>query len=150
MEAGRSLNPKKFLTKDEQRKIIDEIKEVEKKSICEIRLHIAKKIKSDIIEEAKKVFYKLEMDKTKERTGVLFFFAIKNRQFAIIGDSGINEKVSSSFWQDIVTECQNYFKEDKFGEGIVIGIKKVGEVLQKFFPFKPNDVNELTDEISFD
>lgn len=150
VEAGkRSLNPKFFLSKNEQENIVNVIKEVEKKSICEIRLHIAKKINGDIIEEAKKVFDALKMYKTKERTGVLFFLAIKDRKFAVIGDEGINRKVGENFWYNIAREMENYFLKNQFGEGIVYGIKEVGKILEEYFPIKQGDVNELPDEISF-
>ncbi|MCX7820761.1 MAG: TPM domain-containing protein [Brevinematales bacterium] len=151
MEAGkRNLNPKLFLSKEEQYKIIETIREVEKKSICEIRLHIAKKIKGDIIEEAKKIFNALEMYNTRERTGVLFFLSIKDRKFAVIGDEGINNKVGENFWVNIANEMESYFRKNMFGEGIVYGIQKIGQLLEKHFPIKKDDINELPDEISFE
>ena len=153
VEAGkkplfRLKNPLYFLTKREKEAIIQTIKEVESFSLCEIRVHLAKKTKGDIIEEAKKAFYRLGMQNTKERNGVLFYLSIKDRRFAIIGDKGINEKVGENFWIDTAKKMEKYFKEGFFGEGITIGIKDVGKILKEFFPHSEDDKNELPDEIS--
>ena len=145
----RSNNPKKFLSKEEQQKIVEAIKEVEKNTVSEIKIHIAKKIKRDIIEEAKIVFSKLGMANTRYRNAVLLFFVIEDRAFAIIGDKGIDEKVIKGFWEDIAQNMEEFFKKNLFGEGIVFAIKKVGEILRTFFPYKEGDINELPDEISF-
>lgn len=153
MEAGkkplfRFKNPRYFLKKFEKRMILQTIKEVESFSSCEIRVHLAKKTKGDIIEEAKKVFYRLGMQNTKERNGVLFYLSIKDRRFAIIGDKGINEKAGENFWVVAAKKMEKYFKEGFFGEGLVEGIKDVGRVLKEFFPHCEDDKNELPDEIS--
>ncbi|MGC8764670.1 MAG: TPM domain-containing protein [Brevinematia bacterium] len=151
MEAGkRSKNPVYFLTKEEQEAIVKAIKDVESFSTTEIRLHIAKKIKGDIIKEAEKVFYSLGMQNTAERTGVLFFFSIKDRKFAIIGDKGIYEKAGSDFWLETAKKMEDYFKRNLFGEGIVSGIYEIGNILKEYFPYKEGDINELPDEISFE
>lgn len=151
VEAGkRSGNPAFFLTREEQKAVLDAIREVESRSICEVRLHIARSFKGDVLEAARRVFDRLGMYKTRYRTGVLFYFAIKNRAFAIIGDKGIHEKVGDDFWRDIALKMEEFFRQGRFGEGIVYGIKEVGAILEKHFPWEEGDVNELPDDISFD
>ena len=41
------------------------------------------------------------------------------------------------------------FKEGLFAKGIANGIIKAGEQLKQHFPYQSDDVNELSDEISF-
>jgi uncharacterized membrane protein len=41
------------------------------------------------------------------------------------------------------------FQEGDFCAGLVEGIARVGEKLDEFFPWQTDDVNELSDEISF-
>ena len=41
------------------------------------------------------------------------------------------------------------FKEGEILEGIIIGIHHAGEQLAEFFPYTDDDINELSDEISF-
>jgi uncharacterized membrane protein len=43
----------------------------------------------------------------------------------------------------------NYFSKGQFTEGLVKGIGMAGEALKKDFPYQEDDVNELSDDISF-
>jgi len=45
---------------------------------------------------------------------------------------------------------QDLFREGKFTEGLSRGILMAGEQLRAHFPHQKNDVNELSDEITFD
>lgn len=68
---------------------------------------------------------------------------------AIIGDVAINEKVADDFWDSTKTIILNEFKKGQFCDGLSKGIESVGEQLQDFFPYQSDDINELSDEISF-
>ena len=80
---------------------------------------------------------------TEARNGVLVFMGIRSRRFAILGDTGINEKVSEGFWDEVVHLMIEHFREDEFAEGLVQGILKIGEKLKDFIPYQRDDVNEL-------
>ncbi|MCB8999770.1 MAG: TPM domain-containing protein, partial [Bacteroidales bacterium] len=95
------------------------------------------------------LFEYLKMHKTAERNGVLFYLAVKSRKFAILGDAGINAKVPSNFWDQIKESMAAAFAEGKFSEGLSEGILSAGEQLARHFPHQKNDVNELSDDISF-
>jgi uncharacterized membrane protein len=87
------MNVKKFFTKEQKDKIVNSIKEAEKETSGEIRLHLESKCKGDALERAVKVFKKLKMHQTQLRNGTLIYLAVKDRKFAIYGDEGINEIV---------------------------------------------------------
>ena len=89
------------------------------------------------------------MDATVLKNGVLFYLAVKDQKFAIIGDKGINEKVPADFWDQIKDTMLINFKEQKFTEGLSLGIELAGEKLKLYFPISHNDTNELTNEVSF-
>ncbi|MFQ5693423.1 MAG: TPM domain-containing protein, partial [Nitrospinota bacterium] len=72
-----------------------------------------------------------------------------SRRFAILGDEGINRVVPENFWEDVKDLMAERFREGDFGGGMVQGIARVGEKLHEFFPWQSDDVNELSDEISF-
>jgi len=131
-------------------KILEAIKEAEKETSGEIRVHIQNHLKGDIFKEAKKKFDKMGMAATKLKNGVLFFIALKDRKFTVLGDRGINEKVEDSFWNNTVEEMRHYFEEGKIEEGIAAGVLTAGKALKKFFPYSDDDVNELSDEVSID
>jgi len=139
-----------FFTKSEKNVILEAIKEAEKNTSGEIRVHIENRCKEDVLDRAAWIFKKLGMERTRERNGVLFYLAVKDRKFAIIGDAGINSKVPEGFWNQIKEIMEKNFIEGRFTEGLSEGIKMAGEKLKEYFPYNKGDINELSDEISFD
>jgi uncharacterized membrane protein len=139
-----------FFSKEQQAQILAAVIEAELKTSGEIRIHIETSLKGDVLDRAAWLFKKLGMDKTEERNGVLFYLAVGDRKFAIIGDTGINAKVPVGFWDDISELLKKNFKEGKFTEGLSEGILLTGKHLKTHFPHRKGDVNELPDEISFD
>jgi uncharacterized membrane protein len=139
-----------FFTLDQQENIRQAIMNAELDTSGEIRVHIENTCKGDALERALLVFNKLEMDKTKNMNGVLIYLAIKNRKFAIIGDKGIHDIVTENFWDSIKNKMMDHFREDRFTEGLIETIAETGKQLKKHFPYQTDDVNELSDEISFD
>jgi uncharacterized membrane protein len=139
-----------FFSKEQQAQILGAVKEAEMETSGEVRVHIESSLKGEVLDRASWLFKKLGMHKTAERNGVLFYLAVNDRKFAIIGDAGINAKVPPGFWDDISELLKKNFKEGKFTEGLSEGILLAGEHLKIHFPHRPDDVNELPDEISFD
>jgi uncharacterized membrane protein len=139
-----------FFTKEQQAQILASVKEAEMETSGEIRVHIESTLEGDVLDRAAWIFKKLGMHKTADRNGVLFYLAVKDRKFAIIGDAGINAKVPAGFWNDISELLQKNFKENKFTEGLSEGILLAGKQLKTHFPHAIDDKNELPDEISFD
>ncbi len=139
-----------FFTKEQQAHILASVREAENETSGEIRVHIETSFEGDVLDRAAWVFNKLGMHKTAERNGVLFYLAVGNRKFAIIGDAGINYKVPAGFWDEISDLLMKRFKENKFTEGLSEGIILAGKQLKTHFPCRKDDVNELSDEISFD
>jgi uncharacterized membrane protein len=144
----RSVNPKKFFTPEEEKAIVAAIQEAERKTSGEIRVHLVKHCWGDVYEEAVKVFEKLGMTRTMERTGVLIYLALKNHRFAVVGDIGTHEKVPPDFWTKIRDAMQDDFQKGDFVKGLVDGIQTCGEQLTEFFPRRATDKNELSDQLS--
>ncbi|HXB40712.1 MAG TPA: TPM domain-containing protein [Bacteroidia bacterium] len=144
-----SKSARDFFSKEEVDLIVNTIAAAEKLTSGEIRLHVEDSCKKNVLKRAEEIFVKHKMHKTAERNGVLFYLAVKTKDFAIAGDSGIHEKVSQAFWDNINKLVLEHFKEGKFTEGLCKGIALCGEQLQKYFPHKANDKNELSNEVSF-
>jgi len=142
------MNVEKFFTKEQKTEIVEAIKEAEKETSGEIRLHIESSSKKDTLERTVQLFEKLKMHETQLRNGTLIYLAIKDHNFAIFGDEGINEVVPDDFWQDVRNIMQKEFATGNFVKGLSDGIKKIGEKLKQYFPYQDDDVNELPDEIS--
>ena len=142
-------NIKNFFSEAEKEKIVKAVKLAEKETSGEIRVHIDKRCKGDVMDRASFIFEKLEMHKTELRNGVLFYLAVDDHKFAILGDAGINLSVPKDFWEEVKQNMLERFKENEFAEGLIIGIGMAGDKLKTFFPYHLDDVNELDDEISF-
>jgi uncharacterized membrane protein len=139
-----------FFTREEQIQIRDTIKEAEGKTSGEIRVHIETKLSGNVLDRAAWIFKRIGMHETDNRKGVLFYFAVRNKEFAIIGDGGINSKVAENFWDKIKKTLQEHFRNGKYTEGLIEGIRMTGMQLKEYFPHEKDDKNELPDEISFD
>jgi len=139
----------KFLTENEEKEIVEAIRSAEKTTSGEIRVHIEKSHgDKDIFDRAMEVFHALKMDNTKQDNGVLIYVAVKDRNFVIYGDKGINDVVPADFWESTKDIIVSHFKNGKFKQGLIDGILKAGEQLQKHFPWDEDDTNELPDTIS--
>ncbi len=138
-----------FFSKTEQERIVAAIKAAEKETSGEIRVHIDKRCKGDVMDMAAFVFEKLEMHKTELRNGVLIYLAVKDKKFAILGDVGINKVVPENFWEEVKAGMLEEFKKGDFTNGLVKAIGMAGEKLKTYFPYQKDDINELADEISF-
>ncbi len=143
------MSVQKYFTTENKLQITNAIRVAETNTSGEIRVHIESHCKGDVLDQAAYVFEKLEIHKTELRNGVLFYLAIEDHQFAILGDAGINQKVPLDFWENIKEGVVAKFKEGLFSEGLAHGIVKAGEQLKEHFPYQVDDINELSDEISF-
>lgn len=125
------------------------IQEAEKNTSGEIRIHIENHCKKEVLDRAVDVFAELKMHKTALRNGVLIYMAINDHKLAIIGDAGINAKVPEDFWDNIKNKLVESCQKGLITEGICEAVIRSGEQLKKWFPYQKDDVNELSDEISF-
>ncbi|CEN37084.1 TPM domain-containing protein [Capnocytophaga cynodegmi] len=137
-----------FLTSQEEKEIIEAIRVAEKTTSGEIRVHLESKTSTEPLERAVEVFHLLKMDTTTQRNGVLFYFAVQDKKFAIYGDEGINKLVPADFWETTKNQMRLHFQKGQFCQGIIEGILKAGEELKRYFPYQKEDVNELPDDIS--
>jgi len=143
------MKPSKFFTPQQRKQITDAIREAELNTSGEIRLHVEKRCKINVLDRAAYIFDKLNMQKTEKRNGVLFYLSIEDRKFAILGDAGINAVTPDNFWDEIKDVVLDFFKEERYAEGLAKGISLAGEALKQYFPYQTDDVNELSDDISF-
>ncbi|MCK3686007.1 TPM domain-containing protein [Maribellus sp. YY47] len=139
----------KFFTEQDKLQITNAIRVAETNTSGEIRVHAESHCAGDVLDRAAYLFEKLEMHKTELRNGVLFYLAVEDRKFAILGDAGINQKVPENFWESTKDVVITKLKEGLYAEALADGIVMAGEQLKAHFPYQKDDVNELSDEISF-
>ena len=138
-----------FLSDQEQANVLAAISDAESQTSGEIRLHLESRCKGDVLDRAAVVFETLAMHKTALRNGVLFYLATEDRKFAILGDGGINAVVPNNFWNEVKNRVIDGLTTGKPAEGLASGIRLAGEQLSAHFPLEANDINELSNDISF-
>jgi len=140
---------KSFFSDAEKTAIARAITDAEAMTSGEIRVHIEPSTNgANVMERALKVFKQLDMHKTAQANGILIYIAYSDKQFAILGDSGIDHVVPANFWDGIKEVMAMHFAKAEFYEGIVFAIKETGLHLKQYFPLHENDKNELPNEIS--
>ena len=145
------LKVKKIFTNNDLKKISEKIAQIEKSTSGEVRVSIREKRslierKLSIFDIALREFYRLGMDKTRDKTGVLIFLLLSERKLQIIADEGINSKVENETWQKIADGMVEKFKEGKYLDGLLFGLDEVGKILYAHFPIRPDDINELPND----
>jgi uncharacterized membrane protein len=138
-----------FFNHEEQKLLTDAIAKAELKTSGEIRVHLDNFCFGNELKKAGKTFMKLNMHQTKERNGVLIYIAAFSKKIAVTGDEGIHQKLGDQFWQTMVNDLIQQFKEKRKAQALADCIIKCGEQLGKYFPRDAADKNELSNEISF-
>jgi uncharacterized membrane protein len=127
------------------------VSEAESRTAGEIRVHIAhgllpfEKPRARAIRE----FFRLGMDKTRDRTGVLLFLVLKKHRFEIVADQGIHSRVADGTWEQIARSVEKSIREDGLARGICQGVQQIGDVLAQHVPRQADDQDELSNEVTF-
>jgi len=88
----------------------------------------------EVSEEAIHTFYERGLHRTKHGTGILIFISLLERRVWILGDKGINDKVTPDFWHSLVAELTKGIREGKTLDALCSVIAKCGAELTKHFP----------------
>jgi len=144
----------KYFDDDDFLMISNKINDSEKITSGEIRVSIKEnrklfELRKTIRQLTEKEFSRLGMQNTRDKTGILLYLLLEEKQFYILADEGINSKVDQSEWDNIRDEIQYYFRQGKFTDGIINCIGKVSKILSQFFPIKADDTNELSNKVEF-
>lgn len=143
----------KYFSKDDLKKIAEACGKAEEKTAGEVRVSIfskrPRKLKNLSLKEvAQAEFFRLGMDKTRDKTGILLLIILAERKFQILADRGIDAKVEQQTWDELADTLSEYFKNGKYLEGVQHCVRRMGAILTQHFPIKSDDTNELSNEVS--
>src|SRR5262245_34826513 len=126
------------------------VAEAERGTSAEIRVHLERRLprRSDALARATRLFTRLGMHATAERNGVLLYLAVHDRKLAIVGDQGVHAHVGEPYWQRVRDAMVERLRAGAPRDAVVHAVTDVGLVLNKFFPRRPDDTNELSNEVS--
>jgi uncharacterized membrane protein len=135
--------------------ILAAVRAAEANTAAEIRVHIERRVAPggraptrDALLRARQVFVALKMHETALRAGVLIYVAIEDRQLAIVGDEGIHARVDAGYWDAIRDRMVEHLRGGAARDAVVQAVTDVGAVLAREFPRRPDDIDELPDDVS--
>lgn len=142
---------KPFFTAQENERIVSAIRSCEKRTSGEIRVYVeSKNPMVETLDRAAQIFFQLKMQDTHHHNAVLLYIAVKHKEVALFGDSGIHKAVGDAYWNAQVASMLQKFRDNNLTDGIIGCVQQVGETLCEKFPYiASEDKNELPDDIVF-
>jgi uncharacterized membrane protein len=126
-------HPYRFLTKDQQIEVKEKIAAIEQETHSKIVIHVLSSHAGDLRSRAVKEFSKHELFHKEIKTGILLLISLKSRQFQILGDEHIHQKLGEKGWSDLSDKLSGNFREGKFFEGIRFLLDDLEEHLKTHF-----------------
>ncbi|NTW52880.1 MAG: hypothetical protein HGB22_09880 [Chlorobiaceae bacterium] len=112
------------------------------------RLFVSRRDMVEEVEEAAiKAFFLRKVHETRERTGILIYISLFEHSVRVFADSGIDSKVGTQPWKEIVEIITEGISKGSQAEAICKAVDRCGLLLQHHFPRKPDDLNELSDTV---
>ena len=102
-----------------------------------------KEIDAEVKEAAITHFFNHGLYRTRDETGVLVLISVFERRVWILADRGINAKVPEGQWDDIVKMITAGIRQKRSADAICEAVEKIGALLKRHFPVKPDDTDEL-------
>jgi len=84
---------------------------------------------------------------TKAHTGILILASLLEHRVIILADRGINEKVETGTWNQVVELITRGLQSGNACEAFCKAIERCGEILAQHFPRSPDDRDELSNKL---
>ena len=115
--------------------------------VVECALHFNQLIRGITAHErALHVFSDLHVWDTEANNGVLIYLLLADRHVQIVADRGIDRIVGKAEWDRICGLMEQSFRQGLFEDGLRKGIEAITLHLERNFPHREGDINELPDE----
>ena len=99
---------------------------------------------------AMRAFVEEEVFNTRDRTGILLFISLLEHRIEVLGDEGINRRVTADDWTEVVIQIRDGIKKKKIAEGLIQAIDTCGRLLERHgVEIQPDDQDELSNELRF-
>jgi putative membrane protein len=100
---------------------------------------------AEVEEAAFTAFFRHDLHRTREATGILIFVSVLERRVWILADQGIDAQVAQGHWEGVVARIADGIRGGRAAEAICRAVEEIGELLRGRFPRRPDDTNELPD-----
>jgi uncharacterized membrane protein len=96
-------------------------------------------------QRAFEVFSNLRVWDTEHNSGVLIYLQLVDRDIEIVADRGISAKVGQDTWDGICRRMEAAFRAGRFEQGALDGIREISALLERHFPSRGANPDELPD-----
>lgn len=141
---------KRYFNKQDQHVIAQAVKDAEHGHIGEIQVVIEGHLPShqayyqNTRLRAQQLFAELGVWDTEQNSGILLYLNLCEQKVEIVFDRGIKKATTIDVWQQICDLIVQDLKNKKYREGVVLGVTKIGAVLNSFYS---NNYVDLSNEI---
>jgi len=105
----------------------------------------AARVSEAVHQRAIRAFFDRGLHRTREENGILIFISLLEHKVWILGDRGVNAVIPPERWTSLASSLASGIREGHMAEALVTTIAEVGDILQKHFPRRKDDTNELPD-----
>jgi putative membrane protein len=103
-------------------------------------------LRENVAREARSRFVEQGIADTKSRAGVLIFVSRFERAAEVVPDSGVPVKSIGKPWQEAVAVLDRAARRRRIDD-FLTALDRLGDLLATAVPHRPDDVNELPDEV---
>ena len=97
---------------------------------------------------AAEAFLDEEVFNTRDRTGILLFVSLFEHRIEVVGDAGINAKVETAEWAEVVGLVRDGIKRGDLAGGLVAAVERCGDLLhRRGVAVQDDDTDELSDGV---
>ncbi len=103
---------------------------------------------AEVHRRAAQAFLDEEVFNTRDRTGILLFVSLFERRIEVLGDAGINAKVETAEWVEVVDRVRAGIRQKDLAGGLVAAIEMCGGLLERRgVQIRDDDTDELSDRV---
>jgi putative membrane protein len=99
---------------------------------------------------ARASFQKGGIHHTMDKTGVLIFLAVWEKQIIILPDRGVESAIPPGEWERIRQDFQGVFEANNPAHHFVTKLESLSVAFSRYIPQVENDMNELPDHLEID
>lgn len=106
-----------------------------------------KEIDQEVERAAAHAFRQFRLGRTSGGTGILIYVSLLEHRVRVEGGGAIADKLSHKDWEEVCAAAVDGLKAGRPTEGLVRAIETAGRLLAAHFPIRPEDRNELKNEL---
>lgn len=96
---------------------------------------------------ARAYFQRAGIHKTRDHTGILFYFSFFERVAIVLPDDGARQMVPPNLWEAIRQHCDGVFQASDPSEALLGALREAIPAFDEYVVRREDDVNELPDEL---